>query len=64
MEGRCSNIPFVKMRAFPLCTQVVVTRFEEIENAAKNTGDAGGTEYGAGSWNRTFAEVRIKESIR
>ncbi len=28
----CSNIPFCKMRAFPLCTQVAVTRFEEIEN--------------------------------
>lgn len=27
-----------KMRAFPLCTQVVVTRFEEIENAAKTQG--------------------------
>ncbi len=40
MEGRCSNIPFVKMRAFPLCTQVVVTRFEEIENAAKTQGMA------------------------
>ncbi len=38
MEGRCSNIPFCKMRAFPLCTQVVVTRFEEIENAAKTQG--------------------------
>ena len=27
-----------KMHAFPLCTQVVVTRFEEIENAAKTQG--------------------------
>ena len=27
-----------KMRAFSLCTQVVVTRFEEIENAAKTQG--------------------------
>jgi len=36
--GRMFEHTLRKMRAFPLCTQVVVTRFDEIANAAKAQG--------------------------